>query len=199
MLYLFYYTECPISTTYFTTVRHCRVTFKLVTRPIDQSDLLEINMRYNNIICTLSSNADVDDGWFCYCLTGFLEAADRHSCVAGNIIICTLSSNADVDDGWFCSCLTGFVEAADRHSCQPGNIITCSLSSNADVDDGWFCYCLTGFDEAADWHSCEAGNVYPYTEMNLEGTFMIRCYLSDCSLVCFTSSQHFFMQYNTTQ
>ena len=38
MLYLFYYTECPISTTNFTAVRHCRVTFKIVTRQIDQSD-----------------------------------------------------------------------------------------------------------------------------------------------------------------
>ena len=38
MLYLFYYTEYPISTTNFTVVRHCPVTFKIVTRPIDQSD-----------------------------------------------------------------------------------------------------------------------------------------------------------------
>ena len=36
MLYLFYYTEW--TTTKFTEVRNCRVTFKIVTRPIDQSD-----------------------------------------------------------------------------------------------------------------------------------------------------------------
>ena len=38
MLYLFYYTECLISTPNFTAVRHCCVTFKIVTRPIDQSE-----------------------------------------------------------------------------------------------------------------------------------------------------------------
>ena len=38
MLYSFYYTECPIFTTYFTAVRHYRVTFKIVNQPIDQSD-----------------------------------------------------------------------------------------------------------------------------------------------------------------
>ena len=30
-LYLSYYTECPISSTNFTAVRLCRVTFKIVT------------------------------------------------------------------------------------------------------------------------------------------------------------------------
>ena len=50
MLYLFHYTECPISTTNFTAVRHCRVTFKIVIRQIDQSDCWKLKwdiMIYN--------------------------------------------------------------------------------------------------------------------------------------------------------
>ena len=49
--YLFHYTECPISTTNFTALRHCLCDIKNchpANRPIR---LLEINMRYNNFEC----------------------------------------------------------------------------------------------------------------------------------------------------
>ena len=42
MLYLFYCTECPISTTNFTALKHCGVTFKIVTWPMDQSDCWKV-------------------------------------------------------------------------------------------------------------------------------------------------------------
>ena len=51
MLYLFYYTECPISTTSFNALRHCRVTFKIIIphvkfqqsdRSIDRATILNV-------------------------------------------------------------------------------------------------------------------------------------------------------------
>ena len=51
MLYLFYYTECPISTTNFTAVRHCRVTLYNSHPANWPIRLLEINMRYDNQNC----------------------------------------------------------------------------------------------------------------------------------------------------
>ena len=61
MLYLFYYTECPISTTNFATVRHCRVTFKIVTRPIDQSDCWKLT--WGIIIKIVTRPIDQSDCW----------------------------------------------------------------------------------------------------------------------------------------
>ena len=54
IIYLFYYTECPISITNFTTMRHCRVTFKIVTRPIDQSDCWKLTWGIIKKICDMT-------------------------------------------------------------------------------------------------------------------------------------------------
>ena len=66
LLFLFYYTECPISSTNFTALRHCRVTFKIVTWQIDQSDcwkliwgLIKIFMPLNSGHLVLNINTGI--------------------------------------------------------------------------------------------------------------------------------------------